>query len=289
VLNPNAGRGGALRAGPRVARALEARGLACEVILEASAEAARARVRALGSETAVVAVGGDGTASGLLPAVVCTGRPFGVVPVGRGNDFVSTLGWRGGGLKEVALRLTGTPRALDVLRVHVAGTERYCLNGLGMGFDAQVTAHAARAPNVLGGFGGYAFGVLQAVRELRACGLQVTVDGAAVFDGESFLAAVMNGTRYGGGFHISPRSDVTDGLLDVLVGRPVNTAHLLPLAARVVLGRHLGHPKVTHVRGRAVTLCWSEPMHLHSDGDLLSPATEVRVELVPRGVLMLGA
>ena len=121
-----------------------------------------------------------------------------------------------------AVRLKHPPKALDVLRVQINTSEgkmrRFSLNGLGMGLDAQVTAFAARVPRAFGGFGQYGVGALLALRNLRTHQLQVSVDGAEVFSGPSFLTAVMNGTRYGGSFHISPNNILTDSLADLLVG-----------------------------------------------------------------------
>jgi diacylglycerol kinase family enzyme len=99
----------------------------------------------------------------------------------------------------------------------------------------------------------------------------------------------MNGTRYGGGFHISPESVLTDGLADVLIGSRVGRLGLLPLMGRVLLGLHLRHPKVGYYQGRRIVLRWAEATPLHVDGDLYGPVREVEIEVVPRGVMMLGA
>jgi diacylglycerol kinase (ATP) len=292
-INPHAGRGAASRVGALVAHLLAAAGRVCEVIVSSTAEAACAQARALPDQVAVVAVGGDGTLSALLPAVVGNGRYFGAVPAGRGNDLAYALKWRGTTPEEVAARLQREPRAIDVLRVRINTggrlLERFSLNGLGMGLDARVTAFAARVPTSFGGFGQYAVGTLLALYELRTPQLQVSVDGEGVFSGLSFLVAVMNGTRYGGGFHISPESILTDGLADVLIGSRVGHLGLLPLIGRVLLGRHLRHPKVGYHRGRRIVLRWEEATPLHVDGDLYGPVKEVETEVVPGGVLMLGA
>lgn len=288
-VNPHAGRGAAPRVAEEVARLLRAAGHTCETAVSSGAEAALAHARSLPKDVAVVAVGGDGTLSALLPAVVCTGRPLGLVPAGRGNDLAYALGWRDRTPEAAAERLQRGPSALDVLRVSAGGSLRYSLNGLGMGFDAQVAAYAAGMPRALGGFGGYAVGVVLAFRELRLRGLEISVDGAVVFSGPSFLAAVMNGRRYGGGFHISPEGVLDDGRLELLAGRAVGRAGLVPLIARLLVGRHLGHPRVVYARGQRAALRWAAPTPFHIDGDLCSPVEEVLVEVVPGGVRMLGA
>ena len=290
VLNPVAGRGKAARRWPELAALLEKHALDFEVVISApdTLGAVLARIRALPKDTAVVAVGGDGTVRSLLGALIYTGRPLGIVPLGRGNDLTAALGW-GGKLEDAVVRLDQPPAPLDALHVRFSGTEQFCLNGLGMGFDAQVTARAAQSPALLGGFGGYALGVLSALRDFRVGRLEVTVDGAPFFSGESFLCAVMNSTRYGGGFYISPLSDPADALADVLVGQRVSCAALAPLIARLLRGRHLGHSKVAHAQAQHVTLRWAEPTPLHLDGDLSGFVDVLEVTVLPRAVTLLGA
>ena len=63
---------------------LLARGLSFELIEAASAAEALARVSSLPPEQPVLAVGGDGTVSALLPALVGTERPLALLPLGAG-------------------------------------------------------------------------------------------------------------------------------------------------------------------------------------------------------------
>lgn len=293
VLNPAAGRGLAGRTWPRLEAELRARGLSCTLIREEDGAAALAQIAALPPEVAVLSVGGDGTVGALLPAFVGTGRPLCIVPLGSGNDFAGMLGHRSGDFAGVLDRLAAPSRPVDALRATVlagdgAGTSRLLLNGLGMGFDAQVAALTLRAPVRLSGFGRYTWAALRALRNLSLTPVTVEVDGRVLYSGPSCLAAVMNGTRYGGGFQISPASDVADGLLNVLVSGPVSRPQLLGLMGRVLRGRHLGHARVSHSPGRTVTLNWVRPTPLHLDGDLAGEITSLRVEVLPGAVQLLG-
>ena len=140
VVNPVAGGGRAARRWPEVAERLSARGLEHDVISTQPNQSDLLKyICSLPPDTAVVAVGGDGTTRSLLPALVGSNRLLGIVPLGRGNDLAATLGWQIGNLDDAAERLSRPAAPLDVLRVRFGGRETYSLNGLGMGFDAQVT------------------------------------------------------------------------------------------------------------------------------------------------------
>jgi diacylglycerol kinase (ATP) len=294
VLNPHAGRGLASREWPRLEGELQARRFDFELISAGSGADALARVQALPPEMAVMAVGGDGTVGALLPALIGqTARPLAIVPLGSGNDYAGMLGLKPGQFGEALDRLTYTPRRVDALEATVtegagAGVPRLLLNGLGMGFDAQVAATMLRAPARLTGFGRYLWGALAALRDLHLTDLTLTVDGHTVYSGPSCLSAVMNGTRYGGGFLISPQSDAHDGQLNALASGPVTRPQLLGLMGRVLRGTHLGQPRVYHATGQAVTIRWAAPTHLHLDGDLSGEVTEIQVRVLAGAVTLLN-
>ena len=293
VLNAQAGRGLAGREWPRLRGELEARGLAYELITAGSGPEALARVQALPPAQPVMAAGGDGTVGALLPALVGTGRPLALVPLGSGNDFAGMLGLRPGQFAEALGRLSYQPRQVDALEAEVlrgdhAGLNKLLLNGLGTGMDAQVTRAYERAPQRLPGFWRYAWGAAASVLRPHNAGLTVTVDGQTLYRGRSALAAVMNGTRYGGGFHISPRSDARDGRLNAVCSGPLSRPRLAELMLKVLPGKHLGHPLVYSGAGRHIELLWDAPMFLHLDGDLYGQAEQVRARVLPGAVTLLN-
>lgn len=293
ILNPLAGRGLAAREWPRLEGELQARQIPFELITTGSGAAALARVRSLPSEQPVMAVGGDGTIGALLPALVNTGRQLAIVPLGSGNDYAGMLGLKPGDFAEALGRLRHTPRQVDALEAHIAagdgaGTRRVLLNGLGMGFDAQVNDAMLSAPSRLSGFGRYLWGALVSVRNLHLEQLEVMIDGKPLYSGPSCLAAVMNGTRYGGGFMISPASDARDGKLNVVASGPINRMELLRLMIQVLRGQHLGQAKVHHLSGEQVKIHWDAPIHFHIDGEACGMVSELQVRVLPRAMTLLN-
>lgn len=293
VLNRRAGRGLAARRWPELQAALHEHGLTYQLIQADSGAEALAALQALEPGVPVLSVGGEGTIGALLPALVGTGRPVAVVPLGSGNDYAGMLGLKAGDFSEALGRLRFAPRAVDALRVNIlagdrAGETRLLLNGLGMGFDAQVNQAMKRAPARLPGTARYAWGAIASVQELKLIEVEAKVDGEMRYSGRSCLCAVMNGTRYGGGFRISPLSDARDGRLNVVASGPVHRAELVSLMLQVALGRHLGHRKVHAGTGKTTHITWAEPIALHLDGDDAGLVTEVQVEVLPGAVQLLN-
>ena len=216
------------------------------------------------------------------------------MPLGTGNDFAGLLGLRPGAFAEALDRLNYQPRAVDALRVTIhqgdgAGRSHLLLNGLGMGFDADVTANMDRVPPRVRGFARYAWSAVATLKDLTLADVTVAADGVTLYEGPSPIVAVMNGTRYGGGFLISPQSDVRDGLLNVVVGGPMSRLQLSGLLARVLRGTHLSHPLAHHAAARQVSVHWSRPIRAHLDGDLSAPVTRLEAEVRPGAVRLLNA
>lgn len=293
VLNPQAGRGLALREWPRLEAALNAHKLPWSWLSAASAEDGLSRVQALPPGVAVLAVGGDGTVNRLLPALVGTGRMLGLVPLGTGNDFAGMLGLNSGDFDSALTRLSRPPRAADVLRcIYADGqTERqeWLLNGLGMGFDAQVAALLREAPAQLPGLGRYLWAALSAIRQLKTETVEVLLDDQMLYAGPSCLVAVMNGTRYGGGFMISPASDAFDGRLNVVLGTQLSRFQLLALMLKVLRAGHLNDPRVRFGSGQSVMVRWHSGVVGHLDGELIGTQRQISAQLVAGAVQLLSA
>lgn len=295
ILNPTADRGRAERVLPALERALRAEGARYELVHTRRAGHAVALAEAAVEEgwRAVVAIGGDGVvhevANGLLRAAgdnLVT--PMGVVPAGSGNDFVKLLGIPPRDAEAAARRITrGEPRPVDVGRVpHMVARSGprdpwHFVNGVGLGFDAQVALEASRVRRVRG-LAIYAVAVLRTLRRLGAPHIRVVVDGEEVADRELILATIANGACHGGSFWLTPDASVDDGLLDVLVADRRGLAAVLALIPRVLRGRHLGARGVELRRGTRVSVRSDTPLPIHADGEIIaSGVSELDVELLP--------
>ena len=299
VLNAQAGRGLALRGWPRLEQAMQARGMAYQLISASSGPEACAVLASLSPDVAALAVGGDGTAHGLLPELTHSGRALGLIPLGSGNDLAGMLGLGAGDFAAALGGLERPPQRLDVLEATLeSGPPTLLLNGLGMGFDAQVAALMTVAPArwfglPLSGFSRYLWAALSGLRGLETGMLSVTLDDQSpdeqpFYSGPSCLAAVMNGSRYGGGLQIAPGADPQDGLLDLTLGGQLSRPALLSLMFRVLRGTHLTHPQVRHARAVRATLTWQTPIQTHLDGELAGRQRELSVRVLPGALAFLS-
>lgn len=293
VLNPTAGSGAARRHWPQVEAALRAQGWAPQ-LYDHPHEATY--LSDLAPSCPVLSVGGDGTIHGLLPYL--EPRPLGVVPLGTGNDYAGALGLKAGDWQAAVSRLQQPPHAADLLRctLHdgsMSGRAVLLHNGLGMGFDAQVTTLLAQSPKTflgmaLPGLLRYLVAVKRAFGKQFSEQVEVWLDDELLYQGRSSLVAVMNGTRYGGGFFISPASDMFDGHLNVIISREMGQKDLLELLVKVLRGTHLPDNRVVHSVGQRVRVRWQRPAEAHLDGDLIGPVQEISAEVLPAALNLLS-
>jgi diacylglycerol kinase (ATP) len=239
--------------------------------------------------TRIQVVGGDGTFNEVLNGYLRDDRPIRpeavLVPfaAGTGSDFARLLA-----------RFTNChaePVALDVGKVvHTlpggTTTVRYFANVASCGQSAEV-AGARRCPSLTRFFGGkasYFLPILKSLGSFQPIPLELTSDGIPLHRGPARLAAVANGSTFGGGLAIAPVANPTDGSLDVTIVGPCGPLWLLGHAPALYLGRHGGLKHLSHHRCRNLTIT-STHSHIpvETDGEVIGclPAT---FEILPKAV-----
>ena len=62
------------------------------------------------------------------------------------------------------------------------------------------------------------------------------------------ILSVCNGSYYGGGFNIAPKSNMTDGKLDIYYAEKMSKLKMLPLLLKVKKGKHEGKRRIHKFR-----------------------------------------
>ena len=234
----------------------------------------------------VVAAGGDGTVHEVANGILRSGRPetvFSTWPMGSGNDYAFTLGMQAWWDRRAEELPTETIDA-DVGRVTGGGRECCYVNSLGVGFNGMVTVEARKIP-WLRGIPLYGLAFLAAMAKHFATPRAVVRFDAAEVAGPT-LALTVNLAQREGGFPITPRASLTDGLFDYMHATNLTRFHLLrylPAMASGALPEN--HPRIRLGRARRIEFHCDRPLCVHADGEFFCvPAdgiTDVVVETVP--------
>ena len=292
VVNPRAGRGRVGRELPRLVQSLTAAGTEPTVLAtEHPGHAIElARRAALGGADTVVAVGGDGTVNEVVNGLIENDRPvgsavLGVVSAGSGADFARTFGLpkhANGGVRGIV----GDAIPIDVGRLTCATPDgpvtRYFANIAEAGMGAATVAAANRLPRRLGK-SRYLVAFWPTLMRFHPTEVTVTVDGQ-VYTGRAHNALVANGRFFGGGMHISPNSDPSDGRADLQVNiGPKRQA--FTLIRKFYKGTHLPDPRIVEMSGRVGSIVTAEPMPVEADGEMVG-TTPLSFEILS-GVLRM--
>lgn len=290
IINPTAGRNRAGKRLPVIEQLLRDGGVVADVRTSKALGDVENLVRQTineGAERLIVA-GGDGSvheaANGMMQAD--RSAAIGIVPTGTGNDFAKAAGipldWEAA-TRLLADRVSGNApaRPIDLGRLN----DRYFANGAGIGFDAKVSRIAREFKWPIGDFV-YLVAVFRAMIDgIITPHMTIDADGFD-WDGPLTLANISNGPWVGGMFHIAPMADHADGDLDLVIAAPVSFLQIIGLLPKLMRGRHLDDPRITHRPVRRLRISASAPVPSHLDGEVQELATDFDVEIVP-GALRL--
>jgi lipid kinase YegS len=270
ILNDRAAASVELRAAVKELRAsghpIEAR-----VIWEPGDAVLLAREAAEAGTDVVVAAGGDGTLNEVVNGVMqARGRcAIGVLPFGTANDFATAAGVPREPWETLSLVAQAEPISIDVGKLN----DRYFVNVASGGFGAQVTA---QTPGPLKqALGGTAY-LLTGLAQLINAEEQYARLSAPHFqwEGGLYLLAIGNARQAGGGFLVSPRAIVNDGLLDVTVMPSMGFVDLLDVLGDLLIkGTHAEHEQVVQFRVPRLDIHAQKPLHLNLDGEPLQGRT----------------
>lgn len=197
----------------------------------------------------VIAVGGDGLLHLVLQKVVPAQVPLALIPAGTGNDFVRTLGWDLKSFDEHLAFVTSTkPTPIDLGLVDGEWFGAI----LSTGFDSIVN-EKANTLNWPKGPMKYNAAIAIELPRFKPRKYEIFLDDQSIST-DAMLIAVSNGRSYGGGMLVCPDANVTDGLFDVMILRPVSKIEFLKVFPRVFAGTHLSHPAVEVIRSRTVRI-----------------------------------
>jgi diacylglycerol kinase (ATP) len=286
IMNPAAGRRNAAVHALRAFERFPARGATFSAEqTRAPGDAGRIAREALRDHDVIVAVGGDGTVNEVVQGMIFSDRPLGIIPAGSGNDFIKSLGIPNNIEKAAQIIMRGITRRIDAGRVN----GRYFANAVGIGFDAVVNRASYGIRHAKGGLLLYLCALVKTLGRYQAVTMTVTMNGRSD-SGDLFLLTAGNGTTVGGGFRLTPRARLDDGLLDVTRIKPIALLPLLWHLPKVFLGAIERVPAYAVMdRTPHLIVESSGPVPVHLDGEIYSgDETRFEIEIVPRAITAIG-
>lgn len=215
----------------------------------------------------IIGVGGDGTFNEItVPLVNRKDIISGLIPGGTGNDFIQITGFPGRFEEkdwEMFFRQNVIPMDVGFCNGKIF------VNGMGLGFDAQVAAENYTEPGEvkLGGKNKYIWHILKTLLFFREKKMIVLSDGEKS-ETDCFINTVAIGRRFAGGFYLTPQAIANDGLLDVCSVKKLSLPQRLKILLMVPKGTHIHDKKVNYYKTEKLLLEFPSEVPYHVDGEL---------------------
>jgi diacylglycerol kinase (ATP) len=230
----------------------------------------------------IIAVGGDGTLNEVARALVGNKQVVtGIIPAGTGNDFNQIPGFHD--------RFTDSEWEI-FFRKNIIGhdvgivNEMIFLNGMGIGFDAEVAAQNYTEEGKVrkGGADKYIWHIVKTLLFFREKKMIVKSDDHN-HEIDCFMNTVSVGRRFAGSFFLTPEAIANDGLLDVCSISKINLFHRFRLLLLVPKGNHIRDKRVHYFKTPSVNLEFPVKVPFHVDGEL-SFADKFNISIIPEGL-----
>jgi diacylglycerol kinase (ATP) len=283
LTNPTAGKGRGAKARDVALPRLREAGFVVRNLEGRDADEALdlARQCAADGVEALVVCGGDGMVHIGAQAVATTSTHLGIIPAGTGNDVARYFDIpRKDPLAAADTVAAFRPRVVDLAR----SGAKYFVTVLAAGFDAIVNERANRMTWPKGQMR-YNLATLAELRVFEPLPYTLELDGTTLRL-DAMLVAVGNGPSFGGGLRITEGAVLDDGMLDVVIIKPMSKLSLVTTYPKLFKGTHVTHPQYEHHLARTVTVA-APGIVAYADGERFG-ALPLTIECAPGALTVLA-
>lgn len=258
----------------------------------------------------IVILGGDGSFNEAIQGVLSFDKVnIGYIPTGSSNDFARAVIYSDDPVENVKRVLAcEKPLKFDIgkLKYESVSKERSRLHkgpvpatryfnvSCGIGFDAAICEEAlcSKLKDRLNkiGLGKLAYGLIgiNQIFGAKLCDATLTLEDDEVIEVKDCRFIVgMNTCFEGGGYKFAPNAVPDDGYLDICsVGNisPIGVLFTLPSAMK---GTHVKNKKIHTYHVKNFEVKTAEPLWVHTDGEVHTKASHIKVSLIPGGLSFL--
>lgn len=249
---------------------------------EALPEIARDIVRLRSMADLIVICGGDGSISSGALAVMESGLPLGIMPMGTANDLARTLAIPMGLTEAAKVIADGHTRRVDMGTVN--GHAFFNVASIGLSSDLA----QGLDPTLKKRFGrlGYALAATKVLTKASRFHATITEKGRTT-EVDTFQIAIGNGRHYGGGNVVRDDAEIDDGHLDLYSLELKNLWKLALMLRSFRSGTHGAWEEVRTARCVEFDIETRRPMPVNTDGEIVT-ATPAHFRVHPGAVTIFA-
>lgn len=213
--------------------------------------------------TEIWIIGGDGTINYFINHYKNIDKPLVLFKGGTGNDFAWKLYGDISVDEQFELVLKAAPISVDAASCN----DKLFVVGLGIGFEGEVL-QSMGAIRWLGGHLGYLWVVFRKIFSFKESLFSINT-GYKVLREKFLLVILNNSSRTGGGFLVAPKASLTDGLLDMILCKPLSVPQRLRYLPVIEKGKHLHRAFINFSQQKEVRIECDKELPAHLDGELI--------------------
>lgn len=231
----------------------------------------------------IVASGGDGTINEVASCLINTKIKLGIIPVGSGNGLASNLSIPKALEKATEIIRKGKTQFIDVGKVN----GHYFFSNVGVGIDALIIKK----------YESYSKRTLMSyVRASIASSIQfkpmqtILSFNNQIINTKAFMLFISNSNEMGYGMSLTPKANLNDGKLDLVVVSKLNFVDKLILGMRVVSNKIEKFKKAQHTLIENINIEIPEKIFLDTqiDGEFHNFKTnKIEVSIIKSGLEVL--
>lgn len=169
----------------------------------------------------------------------------------------------------------------------ISFNNRYAANMLNIGFDCQVVkkVNELRGHFLMRKGLAYPVGVALTLIRHPHTRLKLTFDDGETYEGRFLLSFIANGCYCGGGFKSASEARQDDGLLDVMMVKPISRTRFISLVGKykkgTLLGTRVAEKYIVYKQCKSVTVEAAEYADVCIDGEV-EPFGKLQIQAEPQ-------
>lgn len=232
----------------------------------------------------VLAAGGDGTVNLVATELIGREISLGILPAGSANGLAYNLQIPED-LEEALLKnLEMEARGMDVIKMN---DRYYCLHLADIGLNARIVKRFEKEGSK--GMSGYG---KQLFRELfggkTSFSFSIEMPGHRRRKMKAEMVVIANAKAFGTGAMINPTGKMNDGKFEIIIIRPYPWWFVFIFIYAAFSG-HLHKMKYVRVfSSSGATIQLKEKQDFQADGEVIPDIDEIRMEIIPEALRMIG-
>lgn len=231
----------------------------------------------------IVACGGDGTINEVASSLIGTKIKLGIIPVGSGNGLASNLNIPRDFTKAITIIKNGNTTSIDVGKIN----QYYFFSNTGIGIDALIIKKYEKSGTRT--LSSYVKAALSSSFEYKPQKTIISYNDK-VIETNPFMLFISNSNEMGYNMSLTPKADLSDGVLDMVIIPKLSFFEKLSLGFNVLTNSVEKFQKAKHITLRSLRIEVPEKIFIDAqiDGERQNLKTnKIEVTIIEKALEIL--